>query len=192
MHTVIQATLKARCKEYTPGDDDHDKLSIDETSLFFFLDAFKHDNGTLFANCFSAGDKRLPRTKTVYFVTYEAVCSVVAPCLLSVLPHTHAAPSKRVGGSAPHACRPTRSALVVVPRTLGSSAPHIVRPRAHFETQQNRPASTYQTEQSTCVPTVVLLCFHASWMVRAPSSTPSVDWTLVLANTVSFKACQTY
>ncbi len=70
MAMVHAAALKARSTEWT-SESGEDVVELTEGCLYFFLDAYKHENQTVWEKCFAMEDRKLKKSKSVVYITYE-------------------------------------------------------------------------------------------------------------------------
>ncbi len=70
MAMVHAAALKARCPEWST-ESGEDVVELTDGCLYFFLDAFKHDNQTTWEKCLAMEDRKLKKQKSLLYITYE-------------------------------------------------------------------------------------------------------------------------
>ena len=70
MQRVIKSSLEARCKNFNEANDPED-VDLGEDAMYLFLDAFKPDNAGIFEKCFASGDRRIPKSRALYYLTYD-------------------------------------------------------------------------------------------------------------------------
>lgn len=66
MQRCIKSSLLARTPDSTPDD-----VEIPEASIFLFADGHKSDNAGIFANSFNIDDRRLVKSRSHIYVTYD-------------------------------------------------------------------------------------------------------------------------